>query len=75
MRIITFFVTGWGKQMHRDPTVTRVLAQTRGVFGTGQRVMMLFYHAVIEIVLHYGISARFGETSAQIKKIDRLVLG
>lgn len=36
--------------------------------GTGQRVMMLFYHAVIEIVLHYGISARFGETSAQIKK-------
>lgn len=46
-----------------------------GVFGTGQRVMMLFYHAVIEIVLHNGISARFGETSAQIKKIDRLVLG
>ena len=32
MRIFAFFVTGWDKQMHQDPTVTRVLAWTRGVW-------------------------------------------
>ncbi len=44
------------------------------VFGVEQRVLMLFYQAVIESVLRYGIVAWFGNISVKLKsQINRLV--
>ena len=43
------------------------------VFGVNQKVLLLFYHAVVESILRYGISAWFGNLSVQLKaQITRL---
>ena len=44
------------------------------VFGVNQRVMFLFYQAVLESILRYGMSAWYGNLSVQLKsKIGRLI--
>ena len=44
------------------------------VFGVSQNVMFLFYQAVMESVIRYGMTAWFGNLSAQSKsKLQRLV--
>ncbi|KAI2644006.1 RNA-directed DNA polymerase from mobile element jockey [Labeo rohita] len=44
------------------------------VFGVNQKVLLLFYHTVIESILRYGISAWFGNLSVHLKaKITRLM--
>ncbi len=43
------------------------------VFGVNQKVLLLFYHAVIESIFRYGISAWFGNLSVHLKaQITRL---
>ena len=44
------------------------------VFGVSQNIMFLFYQAVIESVIRYGMTAWFGSLSTQSKsKLQRLV--
>ena len=38
-----------------------------GLFGVGQRVMILFYHAGIESILRYRISSWFGNIAVELK--------
>ncbi len=43
------------------------------VFGVNQKVLLLFYRAVIESIFQYGISAWFGNLSVHLKaQITRL---
>ena len=43
------------------------------VFGVNQKVLLLFYHAIVESILRYGISAWFANLSVQLKaQITRL---
>ena len=43
-------------------------------FGVEQKVMLLFYHAVLESIIRYGITAWYGNLSVQLKtQLNRLV--
>ena len=38
-----------------------------GVYGVEQKIMLLFYHAILESILRYGITAWYGNLTVQSK--------